>query len=146
MTSYGFEAGDKVLIACAEILKRTMFRYASQYFLGHIGGDDFIAIVHETDIRQLCERIIDVFDQEMPQMYSQKHRHDGWVMAKNRHGEIECYPSRSISLAVLNIPGNSRLTPTLLGERAKFVEKRAKNVTRSRFVMEDPLALTFAGD
>lgn len=143
---YGFEAGDKVLIACAEILKRTMFQYASQYFLGHIGGDDFIAIIHETDIRQLCERIIDVFDQEMPQMYSQKHRHDGWVMAKNRHGEIECYPLLSISLAVLNIPGNSRLTPTLLGERAALLKKRAKNVTRSCFVMEDPLALTAVGD
>ena len=68
------------------------------------------------------------------------------TVAKNRHGEIECYPLLSISLAVLNIPGNSRLTPTMLGERAALLKKRAKNVTRSCFVMEDPLALTAVGD
>lgn len=48
---YGFNKGDKVLLHLTDILKRNITQLG--YFLGHIGGDDFMAILPHYDIESI---------------------------------------------------------------------------------------------
>ena len=53
---YGFEKGDLVIKSMTEILKKFIPR---DEFIGHIGGDDFIAVLFQNDgIEDLCNKII----------------------------------------------------------------------------------------
>ncbi len=54
-------------------------------FVGHIGGDDFIAILPDIDIVPLCQTIIDYFDVRVREFYTEKDRKLGYILAKNRH-------------------------------------------------------------
>ena len=56
---YGFENGDKIIKILAKAISSNISRDG---FIGHIGGDDFIAIIYSWDIERLCENIIKDFD------------------------------------------------------------------------------------
>ena len=56
--SYGYEAGDEVILHGVEIMKRAM---RTSDFLGRYSGDEFIGVLPETDVdsaKILAERII----------------------------------------------------------------------------------------
>ncbi len=52
---YGHEAGDKVLVAFAELLKR---HFRSHDIVGRIGGDEFIAFLKDMKDRDVIKRIM----------------------------------------------------------------------------------------
>ena len=60
---YGFEHGDEVIKETARILIRTKRELGNpDDFIGHIGGDDFVAITTPDKVDALCQKIIDDFD------------------------------------------------------------------------------------
>ncbi|ABW18546.1 GGDEF domain-containing protein [Alkaliphilus oremlandii] len=92
---YGFEKGDDVIKAFSSILKESI---PSNEFIGHIGGDDFIAIIFQSDTTQLCEVIIKRFDEMVLHFYNQNDLKRGYIITKNRHGIEETFPLLSISI------------------------------------------------
>ncbi|MEK4513215.1 GGDEF domain-containing protein [Paenibacillus sp. FSL K6-2524] len=97
--TYGFTAGDKLTQATATILKG--FIYQPDSFVGHIGGDDFIAILNHHDYRQLNQSIIEQFDDMIGSFYSDSHLRQHYVLAENRAGRIEEIPLVGISIAIV---------------------------------------------
>lgn len=97
--TYGFKAGDKLLQATATILKHTVTE--SDSFLGHIGGDDFIAVMHHYGYPKVCERIINQFDETVKGFYNEKDLQRQYVISENRAGQLEPIPLVSISIAVV---------------------------------------------
>lgn len=95
---YGFENGDKFLKRFTMILKNNIPQESN--FLGHIGGDDFIAIVSLTDIEKLCKKIIEDFDEAALLFYNKNDLERGYITTKNRHGVEEAFPILSLSIAV----------------------------------------------
>ncbi|MFP3479881.1 diguanylate cyclase, partial [Burkholderia sp. SIMBA_057] len=56
---YGYEQGDQIIKWLAQILQKQLFRHG--HFIGHIGGDDFVAIFKDTNkeqTEQQCNKII----------------------------------------------------------------------------------------
>lgn len=59
---YGFENGDKILVFTSELLQDTMSNYQwTECFLGHIGGDDFVAVIsfaqHQKEVQAGLEEL-----------------------------------------------------------------------------------------
>lgn len=99
---YGFENGDKIIRATANILNKNVQAYGrEQAFLGHIGGDDFIGVFPSYDIEEVCEKIVEEFNQQIQSFYNEKDRARGYIFAKNRHGDKEKFPFMSLSIAVV---------------------------------------------
>lgn len=96
---YGFNKGDKVLLHLTEILKRNIQQLG--YFLGHIGGDDFMAVIPQYDIKEICENIIHEFDETIPYFYDQAHLSEPHFKVKGRAGQLELFSIMSLSIAVL---------------------------------------------
>ncbi|MDQ0202907.1 GGDEF domain-containing protein [Pectinatus haikarae] len=134
---YGFESGDTVLIATARLLHETLNKYTKKFFLGHIGGDDFIAFIPADEISEVCNMLIKNFDMESKNFYSAKHRMEKYIAAANRNGQIEKFPLMTVSLAVLRITGKDGLTSTILASKAAAVKKKCKAIHASTFIIND---------
>ncbi len=93
---YGFEKGDLIIKSLAEILKLYV---PHNEFIGHIGGDDFIIIGRFSDVEQLCQQIIISFRESIKKYYSEVDLENGYIIAHNRHGNVEQFALLSISIA-----------------------------------------------
>lgn len=135
---YGFEKGDKILCMTAQIIQ-SQFKNSriSDAFIGHIGGDDFIAVVTGVNIIPICQQIIDYFDVRIRGFYTEEDKKRGYIFAKNRHGVEEKFPMISISIAVLTSQGKKFKNPADLAEAASVVKKQCKLVWESCYCMEE---------
>src|SRR5437016_3074478 len=112
---YGFVKGDDVIRETARII--LMQSLASQGFVGHIGGDDFIVLTPPEEAEKLCQKIIKVFDAKSPEFYTPEDRARGYVETKDRRGQLSRFPLLSVAIGVVT----TQTRPlTSLGEVSKI--------------------------
>ncbi|MSR77719.1 MAG: diguanylate cyclase [Candidatus Omnitrophica bacterium] len=115
---YSFEKGDDVLRQTSGILMRTAEAVVrrSECFLGHIGGDDFIAVLNPDDEEKFARTFLAAFDQIIPTYYNEEDRKRGAIRVTNRRGKKENFPLMSCSVAACT---NIYRTYKNLGEIAR---------------------------
>ncbi|MBR3133612.1 MAG: diguanylate cyclase [Clostridia bacterium] len=133
---YGFSNGDEIIKFTAHVITENVHHNGvSDNFVGHIGGDDFIAIVSDMDYDKLCQNIIAEFDQYVVNFYSQEDIEKGYLEVANRRGIIEQFPLTSISIGVVEID-DGRFKNTLeIGEVGAQVKHQAKSIMGSTYVI-----------
>jgi diguanylate cyclase (GGDEF)-like protein len=102
--AYGFLRGNELIKATADILRDAITATDEKAFLGHIGGDDFVAIVRTTsqdEIESRCRSIIAQFDARMPLLYDPEDRERGFVIAVSRQSQRLQFPIVTLSIAVV---------------------------------------------
>lgn len=83
--TYGFAKGDDVIRETARIILTQST--ASDGFVGHIGGDDFIVLTNPDGAEALCQKVIKVFDAKAPNFYSAEDQKRGYIETKDRRGK-----------------------------------------------------------
>jgi len=129
---YGFEKGDQVLTQLADILKEIV---SPNDFIGHIGGDDFIVVASAESGVTYSEQIIQQFDANIKQFYTQKDVGNGWIASKNRHGKDELFPLLTISIAV--IFDDHFQTTYELARKVSEVKKQCKQLAGSNYLFTE---------
>jgi len=127
---YGFENGDKLIRSFAHLIKKQI--PLERDFIGHIGGDDFLAIFHGEEVEALCERIILEFDRLSLSFYNENDLEKGYITTKNRHGIEEDFPLLSISIAVSS---SNHETPYKLSENMARLKKLCKQKAGSNYLL-----------
>ena len=132
---YGFEKGDKVLKYVANILERHLYFYEGS-FLGHVGGDDFVAIVMTYDVERLCKNIIEEFDYNIVKFYNEVDVKRGYIRSINRLGKEENFPIMGISIAVLNNSHRNFSSVEEVSEIAAQVKMKSKKYGKSHYIID----------
>lgn len=133
---YGFANGDEIIKFTARTITKHIHQIPnSENFVGHIGGDDFVAIVSQTDYDIVCQNIIAEFDKYSPDFYNEVDIERGYVEVANRRGIIEQFPLTSISIAVLEVDSKIYKTTLEIGEIAGQVKHKAKAILGSTYVI-----------
>lgn len=133
---YGFSNGDEVIKFTAKtIVKHIHDIPEGDNFVGHIGGDDFVAVICKYDYPQLCKDIIKEFDELIPNYYTEEDVERGFVEVANRRGIIEEFPIVSISIGVVEVEGGKYVSPLEIGEMSAQVKHKAKEILGSTFVI-----------
>lgn len=98
---YGFERGDRVLRHVAQIISKCLEKTGASKssFLGHIGGDDFIAIMDTDYEAPFAQECLQEFDRIIPTHYDEVDRKKKQVMIKNRNGVPTAFPLMSLCIA-----------------------------------------------
>ncbi|PLR85145.1 GGDEF domain-containing protein [Bacillus sp. V33-4] len=137
--TYGFREGDELIRETANIVTETILTADNEpSFVGHIGGDDFIAVIPHFHHEGICNSIITRFDNSIHRFYSKEDLEKGYVQAISRQGILENVPLVSISIAVIQNTNNSLTTVEQLSKKAAKVKKRCKAVKKSVFLtLED---------
>lgn len=103
--AYGFRAGDRAILLFAELLQKNMLRDGT--FLGHIGGDDFFALVREippAQVRATVAQVVAAFSRDVLPLYSDTDRQRGFIEVQDRSRRLRRFPLLSVSAAVLFVP------------------------------------------
>ena len=129
---YGFNRGDKVLLYLTHILKKHMTH--ADYFLGHVGGDDFVAIVPHYDVDKLCERIIDEFDADIAQFYEEQHLKNR-IYVKNLEGKQEPLTVMTLSIAIVTNENTVFESAELLSDIVAKVKRNCKEIKQNCYLI-----------
>ena len=133
---YGFDAGDEIIKFTSKVLLENIHKIEhSDNFVGHIGGDDFIAITGKTDYEKVCKEMIAQFDREVTSFYDADDVERGYVEVANRRGIIEQFPLVSISIAIVEVDNNRFKSTLEIGEVAAQVKHKAKTILGSTYVI-----------
>jgi diguanylate cyclase (GGDEF)-like protein len=98
---YGFMRGDEVIRFCARcMVEATEAIGEPDAFVGHIGGDDFVALVSAEKAEEYCKRVIETFDDGILDNYDTADALRGYVEVIDRRGERYAFPMVSISMGV----------------------------------------------
>jgi diguanylate cyclase (GGDEF)-like protein len=97
---YGFARGDDILRLAARMVHGAVQAIARpDAFVGHVGGDDFVAITPEEAAKAVVEDLIERFDLEVPSLYDPEDARRGWIEVENRR-QLERFPLVTISVGV----------------------------------------------
>ena len=133
---YGFANGDEIIKFTAKVILKHVHNIEnSDNFVGHIGGDDFVAIIGETDYDKVCQDIIAEFDSEAVNFYNNEDVERGYVEVANRKGIIEQFPLTSISIGVVEVDNKKIKTTLEIGEIGAQVKHQAKSIMGSTYVI-----------
>jgi GGDEF domain-containing protein len=97
---YGYFYGDKVIKLTSRIIRETVFEHQPDGFVGHIGGDDFVYVIHPKKIKAVCRAVLKRFDAEIGLCYEPRDRRNGYIISRDRRGTAQTYPLMSLSIAV----------------------------------------------
>ena len=134
---YGFLKGDEIIKFTSKvILKNVHTQEYEDSFVGHIGGDDFVAIISNRDSEEICQNIIADFDENVKRYYTKEDAAKGYIDVANRKGIIEQFPLTSISIAVVEVDSNKFSSALEIGEVGASVKHLAKTILGSTYVID----------
>lgn len=134
---YGFLKGDEIIKFTAKtILKNVHTNEYEDSFVGHIGGDDFVAIISETNYDKICQNIIADFDNNVLKYFTEQDAEKGYIEVANRKGVIEQFPLTSISIGVVEVEKGRFANVLEIGEAGASVKHLAKTIPGSTYVID----------
>ena len=132
---YGFSNGDEIIKFTAKLITKNVSANEND-FVGHIGGDDFVAIVEDNDFEKICQNIIAEFDAQVKKFFTEKDFERGYIEVENRKGITEQFPITSISIGAVEV-NKERFKNTLeIGEAGANVKHLAKTIFGSTYVID----------
>jgi PleD family two-component response regulator len=97
----GWDLGNRVIETAAATIHASIVRFAAREgFIGHIGGDDFVALVPPQVAERVAEWICGRFDERVLDFYSFEEKEFGWIEVLDRNGEPQQYPFVGISIGI----------------------------------------------
>ncbi len=135
---YGFLNGDEIIKFTGKTIVRNIEGLTSgDGFVGHIGGDDFVAIVSVNDnYEYICQNIIAEFEKEVVKFFNADDVEKGYLEVPNRRGIIEEFPLTSISVGVV-VADKGRFHNVLeIGEAGAQVKHLAKTTMGSAYSID----------
>jgi GGDEF domain-containing protein len=123
---YGYSRGDEMIRLLSGLLSEHVDPALD--FIGHIGGDDFVALFQSHDWEARCQRIIDAFNARSPQLFDATDIIHGGLHGKDRRGEPQFFPCTTVVMGAVELspPLPQRAQSiAMLAARAKRQAKRA---------------------
>jgi len=132
---YGYRIGDDIIRLAARALTQAADPQID--FVGHIGGDDFVMVLHSADWEARLTRVCEAFDAGVRSFFSAEHLAAGGYVTLNRQNQQSFHPLPTISAgAVVHLPGsfeNARALSAALAEPKRVAKGRAGG---SRFFVD----------
>jgi len=99
---YGYAKGDEVIKYIAKICIQNAKKISpSDYFVGHIGGDDFVLISDPSKTENIVKEIIKNFDSTIKDFYSEEDQKNGFIKTLDRQNNMRTFPIMTLSIALV---------------------------------------------
>lgn len=133
---YGYIKASELLKETGRLIHEAVIRLDDpEAFVGHIGGDDFVAIVSADKAEAACREIIRDFDAMIPAYYSDEDRSAGAINGVDRYGVPRRFPLVSISIAALDCHPGDYDTAAAIATAAAQVKDHVKESSGSNYII-----------
>ena len=97
---FGFVRGDRLIQGTARMIQDAVMANAQDGFVGHVGGDDFVAVVEPEMAEDVAKRVCERFDQDRSLYYEDEDLERGFVRMEDRKGVEQDIPLVSVSVGI----------------------------------------------
>jgi diguanylate cyclase (GGDEF)-like protein len=99
--NYGFVRGDRAIQALARLITSIVHEVVGPSgFIGHIGGDDFVAIVPPELAEEVGSCLCKRFDEMASTLYDPEDAARGTIEVRDRQGAMKSFPLLALSVGV----------------------------------------------
>ena len=133
---YGFLQGDEIIKFTSRTITKYVHNEEEENFIGHIGGDDFIAIVGLDNYENICQNIIAEFDVKVQKYFSEEDIIKGYLEVANRRNVMEQFPLTSISIGVVVVEQKRFHNILEIGEVGAQIKHIAKTTMGSSYAID----------
>jgi PleD family two-component response regulator len=133
---YGYTRGDQAIQTVAGILVEAARHHGSDNFVGHIGGDDFVALTDPEHAEAIGEEIIESFGGAVGSLYDAEDRERGHIEVISRRNVPEQFPLMSLTIALVSTDQARVSHMAELADIAQELKARGKGIPGSVLVGE----------
>lgn len=135
--TYGFVKGDDIIKFTADVIYKNVMKFeGEENFVGHIGGDDFVAIADIEHFEEMCQDIIIEFNENILNFFTDEDRYRGYIEVENRKRQMEQFPLTSLSIGVTTNNYKKFKSVLHVGELATEVKNKAKMIPGSTYYID----------
>ncbi len=99
---YGYAKGDEVIRSIAALLgEKARETAGDDYFVGHVGGDDFVLVTSQEAAEPAAKAITEEFDRMIPGFYNEVDRKRGFITTMDRKNKTRDFPIMSLTVAIV---------------------------------------------
>ncbi len=135
---YGFENGDKVIKLLANITSEVI---GADGFVGHIGGDDFVIIVHHCNAEEYIEVIQSKFENQVKVLYTQEDRNRGYIVTTDRRGDMDFFPLVTVTIVMVSSEECEFCSQNEISEELAFLKKKEKKIKHMQAMKKQELIM-----
>lgn len=134
---YGYAWGSEVIKAVANLLQGYIPpEEVENYFVGHIGGDDYVVIGAPERVLDLCQKLVRNFEAHIHGFFGPEDAANGFLMGKNRQGVLQKHPLITVTAAIVTDDGSRFQNPLEMARVAAELKEYAKTLSGSNCVTE----------
>lgn len=134
---YGFLRGDEVIKLLGQCAAAAIEKLApDDAFLGHIGGDDFVAMVDADSAEAVARELISTWDEAIVACYDPEDIHKGHIEVADRKGVLHKYPITTVSVGIATNRHRPISTHWEAAEIAAEMKQFAKREAASSYAVD----------
>ena len=134
---YGFLRGDNAIKALASCITDAIKRHADAgFFMGHIGGDDFVAMVLPAQAEAVAQEIIDCWERVAPSLYDSADAARGYIEVADRRNQLHRVPITTVSIGIASTEQRPLRSHWEASEIATEVKQFAKRNAHSSYAID----------
>jgi diguanylate cyclase (GGDEF)-like protein len=142
--NYGYAWGSEVIKEVGQIISQQARNVDGQdVFIGHIGGDDFVLITEPRPAEEMCQAILQEFDQRSLKFYAEEDREKGFLTGNDRSGIKRNFPLITMTIAIATDDGSRFQTPLEMAAMAANLKEYAKALPGSNYVKQEDVEHLF---
>ena len=132
---YGFVQGDEIILLLGRVMAWAIKRHGAKGdFLGHVGGDDFVALASPGGAERICLSVVRVFGRLVKRHFTPADLGQGFIRGRDRRGQEMNFPLTTVSLGILDCtPGTDLLAITQSSSATKTF---AKSISGNSYVYD----------
>ena len=138
--AYGYAWGSEVIKETALLLEDVKKAEGGNgYFVGHIGGDDFVLIAEPEGARRICRQVVNHFAERILKFYTEEDRQRGFLVGKDRQGHERTFPLITITISIVTDDGTRYKNPLDMAKMAAEVKEYGKTLPGNNCVTKEEM-------
>ena len=134
---YGFLRGDQAITLLARCSSdATGASPSGDGFLGHVGGDDFVALVPPEDADDVAQDIIDTWDRNIQELYDKDDAELGYIEVPDRQKQMHRYVFCTLSIGIATNLNREIASHWEASQIASEMRGYAKRTERSSYAID----------
>lgn len=134
---YGHARGDDVIKMTARVSVEAVESVGNgDDFVAHVGGDDFFIVSVPNRVEAIANDLIKRFDTDVLLQYNEDDRSQGFIVSKDRRGNVQRFPFMSLSIAIVTNEIREIRHHAVVTQVCAELKSYAKAYDRSLFVKD----------
>lgn len=134
---YGFLRGDEAIKLLAKCAVAAVGSHGGpEAFVGHIGGDDFVAVVDPGRSEETAVEIIRIWDRQVRDLYDPEDAERGYIEITDRRNQMSKVPIQTVSVGIASNSMRPIFSHFEAAEIAAEMKNFAKRESRSSYAID----------